>query len=444
MMIRTRPRSARQGTVTVVVAVSMIAILGFVALSLDGGMMLDKRRQTQVAADAAALAACDDLYSRWYTNSTSGLDNSISVTIGGINPTSVTGTAKAAAKAAAAANGFADGVGGCVVTVNIPPLSGDHVGQAGHVEVYISISQARGFSKVFGTTAAVPIGSRAVARGKRTSIKQAILVLDPLGSSAFNAGGNGAVSVTGSPIQVNSTSASGMIDNGGGSSGSISDTAGFSLGGIPGWTTTGGATITGPITSNAPPIPDPLAKLPAPDTSTMTVQSTKKINFSSANPLTLNPGIYQGGITVSGKGDLFLNPGIYVMQGGGFSVTGQGNITGAGVMIYNDPQSSSDKISFAGSGILTLSPPTSGTYQGITLFQNRTSTAEMDVSGGSGSVMSGLFYTAAATLKVTGGGGASIGSQYISYDLTLQGNGNFSVDWNPNTTPGQRQLYLVE
>ena len=55
-----------------VVAVSMIAILSIVALSLDGGMMLDKRRQIQTASDAAALAGTDDLYARWYTNATSG------------------------------------------------------------------------------------------------------------------------------------------------------------------------------------------------------------------------------------------------------------------------------------------------------------------------------------------------------------------------------------
>src|SRR5260221_11503025 len=264
MMSRTGCCPKRKGTVTVVVAVSMIAILSVVALSLDGGMMVEKRREVQSAADSAALAACADLYARWYTNTTSGLDNTASVNISGISPTSVTGTAKAAAKAAAAANGFLDGVGGCVVTVNIPPLSGDHIGQSGDVEVLISFSQKRYFSRLFGTDG-VPIGGRAVARGKRNSIKQAILVLDPLSKGAFSAGGNGAVSITGSPIQVNSTDSQAMIDNGGGSSGSIADTSGLNVGGIPGWTVTGGATITGPITSNSPPIPDPLANLPAPD-----------------------------------------------------------------------------------------------------------------------------------------------------------------------------------
>jgi len=428
-MIRNQSPS-RKGNVTVVVAVCMVGIMSIVALSLDAGMMLDKHRQIQAAADSASLAGAIDLYSHWYSNPVSGLDNT-------------SGTARAAALNAAKANGFENGVNTCVVTVNIPPTSGDHVGQSGHVEVIISYTQKRFFSRLFGNED-VSIGSRAVARGKVSSIKQAILVLDPYNKSAFNAGGNGAVSVTGSPIQVNSTDPAGMIDNGGGTAGSITDTSGFYLGGTPGWTTTGGATISGPITSNAPPIPDPLADLPAPDPNTLTLQSSKKSQFSGANTVTLNPGVYVGGISVTGKGNVVMNPGIYYMQGGGFSVTGQGNITGNGVMIYNNPSSNSDNVNIAGSGVMNFSPPTSGPYKGVLLFQNRNSTAEMDVSGGSGSAMSGVFYAAAAPLKITGSGGASVGSQYISYDLTLQGNGNFSVDWNPNTTPGVRQIYLVE
>ena len=37
-------------------------------MSLDGGMLMDKRRQVQCAADAAALAAADDLYYNWWAN----------------------------------------------------------------------------------------------------------------------------------------------------------------------------------------------------------------------------------------------------------------------------------------------------------------------------------------------------------------------------------------
>ena len=63
LLINRRPR--REGTVTVLVAVSLIGILSITALSLDGGMLLDKRRQAQTASDSAALAAAADLYYNW-------------------------------------------------------------------------------------------------------------------------------------------------------------------------------------------------------------------------------------------------------------------------------------------------------------------------------------------------------------------------------------------
>ncbi len=59
--------------------------------------------------------------------------------------------------------------------------------------------------------------------------------------------------------------------------------------------------------------------------------------------------------------------------------------------------------------------------------------------------MSGTFYNAGGDLKVTGNGTNDvIGAQYISYTLTLGGNGMFQVNWSPDTTPGSRDILLVE
>ena len=190
-----RPGAPRRtGTVIVVVAVCLIGILAFVALALDGGMLLDKRRQAQCASDAAALAAANDMYANWRANK-------------GSDPN---GTARAAALAAAAANGYADGANGCTVTVNIPPQSGPFKGQTCHTEVIISHTQPRYFSRIWGTDV-VPYGARSVSRGRRGGINNAIICLDPTGKGALNAGGNGTITVTGAPIQVNSSDPSAMI-----------------------------------------------------------------------------------------------------------------------------------------------------------------------------------------------------------------------------------------
>ena len=142
-----------------------------------------------------------------------------------------------------------------------------------------------------------------------------------------------------------------------------------------------------------------------------------------------------------------LAPGIYYMDGGGFNLGGQANLSGTGVMIYNAPRSNSDTISLAGQGNCVLSPMMTGPYQGILLFQDRTARTPVSVSGSSGVTLSisGTFYAASAALSVTGNGTQqTIGSQFISYDLILGGNGSYSCSWDAKLTAGTREILLVE
>ena len=132
------------------------------------------------------------------------------------------------------------------------------------------------------------------------------------------------------------------------------------------------------------------------------------------------------------------------MDGGGFGFSGTGSLTANGVMIVNAPQSNSDTISITGSGTINLSPPTTGFYQGISLWQTRASTNTLTVSGGGGGSVTGTFYAQHGTLKVSGGGGSSVGSQYISWDVTLTGNGNFGIIWSPDGVAPEKDLQLVE
>ena len=429
-MIRS-DRSRREGTVIIAVSVSLVAILGFVALSLDGGLLLDKRRQVQAAADAAALAAGCELYYTWRTQTGRDTDGSIALF----------------AKRVAEENGFKDGVNGVSVQVHIPPLTGLFAGQYGHAEVTISTSQKRYFSKIFGQSTDVPIGARAVARGKSSTINNGIIVLDPDNKGSFSNGGGATVTVKGTaPILVNSNDVEAMIANGGGT---VTSQAGYDVTGIPGWTTPGGGSFTGTIDSGVAPTPDPLRFVPEPNYSDYIVRSTKKLQHSSALNITIRPGIYIGGIAITGKGNIFMEPGIYYMEGGGFTTIGQGSLIGYEVMIFNHPLANSDVISLAGQGLITLTPPTSGPYQGISIFQSRTTTAQPDVSvTGSGTApltISGTFYVPNALLKVTGNGTQdTIGSQYISNTLQLGGNGAFNVDWNPNVVPGVREIWIEE
>jgi hypothetical protein len=414
-------RNTRRGTVVVLVALSLLGILGFAALSLDGALLHQDRRNAQAAADAAALAAVDNLFLNWRTNQ-------------GLDPA---GTAGNEGLAAAAANGFNnDGVTSSVA-VNIPPLTGDHAGQAGYAEAIVQQFQQRRFSAIWSSDA-VTVKARAVARGLWIPQNIGILVLDPASSGSLSSNGGSSVT-TNAKIIVDSNSPSATTVTGGG----VLTAPEFDITGVPGTSTSGGGTINGTVLDNQVPTPDPLAFLPAPDPSTMTQQSKKTVKLQNQGSLSLQPGVYTGGINVTG-GNLTLASGIYYMDGGGFSFSGTGNLSAQGVMIVNNPGSNSDTVNITGTGTINLSPMTSGLYQGISLWQTRASTNTLTVSGGGAGSVTGTFYAQHGTLKVSGGGGSSVGSQYISWDVTLSGNGGFGITWDPGAVAPTKLLQLVE
>jgi hypothetical protein len=191
-------------------------------------------------------------------------------------------------------------------------------------------------------------------------------------------------------------------------------------------------------------MPDPLRYLPEPDPSALRLQQSGTLSISN-QIITLPPGLYKGGIVISGPSVVTLSPGLYYLQGGGFNISGQASLNGLGVTLYNAPITTTDSISITGQGAVTLSPPTTGPYAGITLFQERSATAPMYVAGNGLAAITGTFYAAHALLNVTGNGLINnLGSQYISYDLTLAGNGAININYDPNQTAKARTIGLVE
>jgi hypothetical protein len=413
----------RRGVVVILACVTLVAIFAVLALALDGGSLMAERRRAQAVADAAALAGACDIFDNYWTNM--GDD--------------VGGTAKASALATAKANGYANDGARTTVAVHIPPASGYYKGVRGYVEVIAEYHYGRSFSTIFSSEPVV-VRTRAVALGSPIAADVGILVLDPKSKSTFNAQGGGASVVKGTPIVVNSNHPEAAIAGGGGSV----EADKFVITG--GYSTSGGGSFVGPVYTGRPGIPDPLADLTPPDPSTMTQQSNRKVQHTSGN-VYLKPGVFKGGINVSGTANLNLEPGIYYMDGGGFNFSGQGSLKGQGVMIYNNPgNGNSDTISVTGQGSMILSAPTSGKYKGITFWQRRDATVTGTVAGTGGETsMTGTFYFAGALLKVNGNGGvANLGSQYISWQLNLGGNGGINIDWDPGKVAPRRSIFLVE
>jgi hypothetical protein len=149
------------------------------------------------------------------------------------------------------------------------------------------------------------------------------------------------------------------------------------------------------------------------------------VNLSGGG-LTIYPGIYKQ-IAVSGNGQLTMEPGIYIIQGGGLSVSGNGTVTGSNVMIYNGLGGSgcSGAIDLSGNGAITLSAPTSGTYAGILIFQARNNSRALTFSGNGTFQLGGIVYAPDALLSESGNGQTN--TNLIVDQLVISGNGTFAV-----------------
>jgi hypothetical protein len=305
--------------------------------------------------------------------------------------------------------------------------------------VLVQFNFQRGFSNIFAR-GKLPVRARAVGRGKPVAADAGILVLDPTLKGALNSQGGGHVSVKDASIIDDSDNDSAAIAGGGGV---LSTTMNFRITGN--YTISGGGTFDGTIYTNVPPTPDPLAYLPTPDPSLMTKQSNKKINVQSGTTY-LQPGYYKGGIQATSSASLVLAPGIYYMDGGGFSFTSAGSLEAEGVMIYNEPSNNSDSVTINGSGPVNVSGPTSGIYQGLAVFVDRTKDVPVNVQGnGSQTVISGTFYDAGGLIKLAGNGGVTnMQSQFISRAMDISGNGDINIQWDPQLVAQTRFVRLVE
>lgn len=412
----------RRGISLVLVVVSMVALLGVVAISLEGGLLLSERRTAQATADAAAQSAAADLYYHHYVNF-------------GLDPA---GSAKESGLAAAKLNGYHNDGTNTKVQINIPPLSGPHLGKPSYVEVVVYYYHTRGFSSIFGTDK-VPVGARTVAVGKPAGGEVGILVLDPTRKAALNSSGGGTITVEKVPIVVNSTHSEGSMAGGG----STITAPRFEL--VGNYATSGGGQFFGTMNTGVSPMEDPLKYMPVPDPTKMTVESRRKQQYTSGSTV-LYPGVYKGGINASSTANITLMPGIYYMDEGGFQFTGSGSLTGNGVMIYNKPGNGvSNNVNISANGTVNLTAPATGIYKGMLLFQERTADVQANISGGSNMNLTGTFYFAGTQLNVTGSAGfANFGSQYVTKDLNVQGTGTIHIDWQPDKVGQKRLIAIVE
>jgi len=242
-----------------------------------------------------------------------------------------------------------------------------------------------------------------------------ILVLDPSAAGALSLAGNASIKVAG-VVYVDSSSPSALSASGNAQvkasaidvHGKVQKSANASLSPTP---ITGAAVLA-------------VVSLPSPSTLGMTNHGSFTLSRNSS--ATIQPGIYSQ-ISVSGNAKLTMAGGVYIIEGGGFSVSGNAGVTGSGVMIFNAgskyPTSSGGTyggVTLSGNGACNLSPATSGAYAGIVFFQPADNTKALTVTANASGI-TGTIYAPAAQLSESGNG--SLNASLIVDTLTISDNG---------------------
>jgi Flp pilus assembly protein TadG len=431
----------------------MPVLLGMVGLTVDGGLMLVVYRQTQNAADAAALAAAVDI----------------------LNGASVASARATGTTYVQTYNNMSN----ATVTINIPPGSGPHSGNSQYAEAIVSYPFRTSFIQVAGANASQTVTARAVAGWEIVTAGEGVMTLgtNPQGGKGLQVSGGASLSVQGGII-VDATGNSALDVTGGGtvSAQQVTVSGGTSgSSGVQSYPSGGGPS---PLVDNTGVnVPDPLASLAAPSTASPgTYTVVNNSNPSGNNPPTTSgsidvgngqtqvvyPGIYSY-IKITG-GTVTFNPGIYVVTGGktnAIDITG-GTVTGTGVMFYDtasnyDPSTGTDTgsgnsnfggINVSSSGVsLSGLNDSSSPYNGMLFFMDRSntgnSTATVSIQGGSsGATVTGTTYAPTASLSISGSG--TWNSQFLVNSMSISGQGTVTIQYNGQNQGLAPEVFLVE
>lgn len=150
--------------------------------------------------------------------------------------------------------------------------------------------------------------------------------------------------------------------------------------------------------------------------------------------VTFQPGLYEGGIQISGNPTVTFSAGTYILAGGGLSISGNSTMSGTGVTFYNTSGLTAyAPISLSGNETANLSAPTSGPMEGILFFQDRAvplGSAGSTIVGNSSSSFDGVLYFPTTALSYAGNSSLSGYTTIVADKLSFSGNGSVTLGDN--------------
>jgi hypothetical protein len=348
------------GQAMVLTAFCVATLLGFMALAIDVGVLFRAKRNLQIAADSAALAAALDYLYNHNPNDTT------------VNNTNVSNSVSVGVAAAAL-----DGVpatGGTTVDVHCPVKYGPYASGTcnGYFEALISQPNTTGFMAMSGLSS-VAVAVRAVAgtpyqatgcfytqsaTGTLGNGKNADSTAYFQGSFALNAPKCGMV--------VNGTSPDTLSFTGNG--GSLSVGAVSVVGGCSGPACTTGKDSTTTAVTGIAPVTSPFQSIVPPTPSGCSAPSGGTLTGTS-----VQPGCYSGNVTIS---NATLAAGTYIFTGN-VTIGGTVNATSGVVMDFTTGSFNENSNS-----TFNITAPTSGLYMGIAFLAPISNTSNIQLEFG--------------------------------------------------------------
>jgi Flp pilus assembly protein TadG len=385
---------AEDGSYAIIAAVAMPVFVGLCGLGIETALWMYDQSEMQGAADSGAVSAAT-------ADST------------------IVSDLVTQAKAVTASYGFVDGTDGTIITVNRPPLSGAYVTTSRAVEVTVQQPQSRLFTSIYSSSP-VNIGARAVAIPAPGL--GCVLALDKAASGAAAFKGSAAVALNKCSLYSNSANA---VSVSAGGTSSLSTHSVRASGGV-----SGASNIDAEhgIYQNQSPALDPYASF-----SSGSASGCTQTNLRVKTNMTISAGTYCGGIQVNAGAVLTLNPGIYYITGGDFTVNGGATVTGSGVTLVFTSQTGTNyaTANINGGATVNLTAPTSGPTTGIVLFGDRNMPmgTSFKLNGGSTQYFGGAVYLPKAALEFAGGADSTTScTQIVADTITFTGNAILSLD----------------
>lgn len=409
--MRNSDNKTERGQALVLIVLAIVAVFGFSALAIDGGMLYAERRRAQNAADTAVFAAA-----------MAGLKGANYV---------------AAGQNQAAMNGFVNDAQN-KVWVHHPPVSGVFQGKNDYYQVIIQTEFSPFFAQ-FVYSGKLQNTVEAVARAKpSTSVSPGNAVhatsTDQCHAVWFQ-GASGTV-ITDANVYSNSSApgtsscASGIKKNGDLTlvNGTVVTVGGFvGKDGVVMYDSNGvkltQAEVNAAIKDNDPALREEIPNITPPVCAGMSTRNQNDYKDASGN-FNLPPGIYPNGLDV-GNSVMTLQRGIYCLDGD-LKANANGQLVGdQGVLIYMRGSSSNPNPSITlngGANIILKSatgtplfdnanPPKD--WSGMVIYMRQENGGTIDLAGGANSFLWGTIY---APGPISSGAGAK------SAKCDIQGN----------------------